>query len=291
MKRDEFLAKVHKMGVSMPVDTHRMSRWFEATLKSLEALGKQKEGVDHPGHRGTSRENPLQQLLDQMLPTTMSVEKGFALNRWMALSLEQDLLIVDSNIAGKMLPDESYFPTESCLASIQVKSKLTRTTIRDATVNCVSIKRLFGWPLADQEKSDDAYDSLCYSVFSYGSDWELDRLAKIVNEEMEGVRRHFWPNAFYVLGKGMLIPGEAHGVPLDNATMFTGSTFVAMSEAGGPGMEQSDAHPFLWFLSNIIDHCFVQRSERDSPSYKSYWFQTIAAQVAINRKRGDAGDT
>ena len=291
MKRDEFLQKVSKLGLGMEVDVQRMPKWFEESLAVLEALGKQKDGVEHPGHRGTSRENPLQKLLDRMLPATMSVEKGFAVNHWMAESKEQDLLVVDGNISGRLFPEENYFPIESCLASIEVKSKLTRAKIRETTVNCASIKRLFGWPLVEEEKSDDAYDTLCYCVFSYGSDYELDRLAEVVNEEMEGVRRHFWPNAIYVLGKGMLIPGEEHGVPLDSLTMFTGSKFRAVSGIGGvPGIDESEAHSFLWFLSNIIDHCFVQRSERKSPSYKSYWFVTIQTQLALNRKLAEGKD-
>ena len=67
---------------------------------------------------------------------------------------EQDLLLVDRNIGGRLLPGESYFPIEPCLASVQVKSTLTRTQIRDATVNCISIKRLFGWPLVHEDQSD-----------------------------------------------------------------------------------------------------------------------------------------
>ena len=284
MNREKFLQKVSKLGTGMEVDAHRMPKWFEESLKALEAFGKQKEGVKHPGHRGASRENPLQGLLDRMLPATVSVEKGFAVNRWMAESKEQDLLVVDGNISGRLFPEEDYFPIESCLASIQVKSNLTRAEIRKATVNCASIKRLFGWPLVEEEKSDDAYDTLCYIVFSYGSNLGLERLAQVVNEEMEGVRRHFWPNAFYVLGKGMLIPGDDHRVPLDSRTMFTGSKFRTVAGFNVPGVGESEAHSFLWFLSNIIDHCFTQRGERKSPSYKSYWFATIGAQLALNRE-------
>ena len=168
MNREEFLRKVSKLDGGMEVNAQRMPKWFEKSLAVLEALGKQKEGVEHPGHRGTSRENPLQELLDRMLPATMSVEKGFAVNHWMAESKEQDLLVVDSNISGRLFPEENYFPIESCLASIQGKSNLTRAEIREVTINCASIKRLFGWPLVEQEKSDDAYDTLCYQPVEQG---------------------------------------------------------------------------------------------------------------------------
>ena len=283
MTRDDFLKKMAKMGVGMAVNSQLMPKWFDKSLEVLKALGQQKDGVAHPGHRGTSRENLLQALLDRMLPSPVSVEKGFAVNRWMAVSKEQDLLVVDGNISGRLFPEDNYFPIESCLASIEVKSNLTRATIREATLNCASIKHLFGWPLVDREKSDDAYDTLCYGVFSYGTDYDSEHLAEAVNEEMEGVQRHFWPNAFYVLGQGMLIPGEEHKVPLDSRTMFTGSQFCLVSDIEAPGIARSKAHSFIWFLSNIVDHCLVQRDVRKSPRYKDYWFQTVQAQLALNR--------
>ncbi len=284
MKRAAFLQKMHKLDGGLRVNVRRMPEWFEKTLQVLEALGEQKGGVDHPGHRGTARENPLQQLFDQMLPTTLSVEKGFAVNQFMAESKEQDLLVVDRNISGRLFLDANYFPIESCLASIQVKSNLTRATIRDATVNCATIKRLFGWPLVEREQSAAACDALCYAVFSYGSGRKLDQLAEAVNEELREIPRHFWPNAFYVLGEGLLIPGEANGVTLHSSMMFTGSTFHAVSGVGGPGMDKSVAHPFLWFLCNVVDHCFAQRVERKVPKYKNYWFQTIMMQEVIAMK-------
>ena len=285
LTKEEFRNAMNSFSGGMEPNVERMPEWFERTLATLAALGKQEQGVDHPGRGGTSRETPLQELLVQMLPKSLSVVKGFALNRLMVSSREQDLLIVDGNTAGGMSPRENCFPIESCLASIQVESELTRSTIREATVNCASVKRLFGWPLVDQGKSDEANDRLCYGVFSYGSDRQLDRLARVVNEEMQGVNRQSWPNAFYVLGKGMLIPGEGTRVPLDKDTMFRGSTFVPVQDVGALGMESSEARSFLWFLSNIMDHCIEQRGKRESPSYQAYWSWMLHLHVAIDRAR------
>ena len=110
MKRAAFLQKMHELDGGLRVNVRRMPEWFEKTLRVLEALGEQKGGVDHPGHRGTARENPLQQLFDQMLPATLSVEKGFAVNQFMAQSREQDLLVVDRNISGLIVSRRKLFP-------------------------------------------------------------------------------------------------------------------------------------------------------------------------------------
>ena len=113
MNRAAFLQSILKLNGGVRVNIHRMPEWFEKTLRVQEALGEQKGGVDHPGHRESARENSLQQLFDQMLPATLSVEKGFAVNQFMAESKEQDLLVVDRNISGRLFPDENYFPIES----------------------------------------------------------------------------------------------------------------------------------------------------------------------------------
>lgn len=282
MNREEFRTAVAELTDGVKVNFEKLPKWFEATLSTLDALGKQKAGVHHPGHRGTAREHPLQDVLANMLPSSFLIEKGFAINHFMTESKEQDLLVVDRNNGARLLPEENYFPIEPCLASVQVKSTLTRTQIRDAAINCVSVKRLFGWPLVPEEQSNREYDKLCYAVFSYGSPSTLDRLAAVVNDELATVSRHLWPNMFYVLGKGLLIPGHDGGVPLDRSTMFTGPTYRHVGEYGAPGLPVSEAYPFLWFLSNIIDHCMEQRGKRESPSLQRYWFSGIQIQTRLN---------
>ena len=288
MDRERFRTTVEELTRAAKVNFKMLPKWFEATLHTLDALGKQKAGVHHPGHRGTAREHPLQDVLANMLPSSLLIEKGFAINRFMTESKEQDLLVVDQNIGARLLPEENYFPIEPCLASIQVKSTLTRTQIRDAAINCISIKRLFGWPVVSKEESDPEYDKLCYAVFSYGSRSTLETLATVLNDELSAVSRHLWPNMFYVLGKGLLIPGHGGGVPLDRSTMFTGPTYQHVKEHGAPGLPVSEAYPFLWFLSNIIDHCMEQRGAREGPSVQRYWFTGIDLQTRINTERGDS---
>ena len=282
LNREEFRKAVEELTGGAKVNFEKLPKWFEATLRTLDALGEQKAGVHHPGHRGTAREHPLQQVLAQMLPSPFTIETGFAINHFMTESKEQDLLVVDRNIGARLLPEENYFPIEPCLASVQVKSTLTRADIRDATVNCISIKRLFGWPLVPQEQSDHEYDKLCYAVFAYGSPSTLDRLAAVVNDELASVSRHLWPNMFYVLGKGLLIPGRDRGVPLDRSTMFTGPKYLHVGEPSAPGLPASEAYAFLWFLSNIIDHCMEQRENRESPNLQRYWFYGLQLQTQLN---------
>ena len=282
MNSEEFRKAVEELTGGTKANFQKLPKWFEATLRTLDALGKQKAGIHHPGHRGKAREHALQRVLAQMLPSPFTIKTAFAINHFMTESKEQDLLIVDQNIGACLLPDENYFPIEPCLASVQVKSTLTRADIRDATINCISIKKLFGWPLVSEEQSDHEYDKLCYAVFSYDSSSTLDRLADVLNDELASVSRHLWPNMFYVLGKGLLIPGHDQGVPLDRTAMFTAPKYRSVGEMSAPGLPASEAYAFLWFLSNIIDHCMEQRGTRERANLQRYWLYGIQLHTRLN---------
>ena len=286
MNREEFRKSVADLR-GLKVDAKKMQVWFDGVLRTLEALGDQKEAIGHPGHRGTARESPLQDVLNEMLPQGIVAAKGFALTPLMAASKEQDLLTVDRNVAGTVLPGESlHYPIEACLASMQVKSRLTRSTIREAIVNCVSLKGL--GMFEEDARWHSKNDGLCYAVFGYGSDFDLTRLAEVINEELEEVDRDLWPNLFYVLGNGLLIPADDQGaISLGNETMFTGAKFRTVTPMGvEPALAESEAYPFLWFLTNFIDHCTSERELRKSPRYKQYWLRLFTLHGKLKKERG-----
>ena len=287
MNQDKFRKEIAKLR-GLSVDAAKMQTWFEGTLGVLDSLGKQKEAIVHSGHRGSSREELLLNVLKEMLLSGLVTDKGFALNSLMAVSKEQDILIVDRNVAGTILPsdgrDGRHFPVESCLASIQVKSRLTKATVREATVNCVSLKCL---GMFDEDTPWNSENhGVCFAVFAYQSSYGLAKLAEVVNEELDTVERDLWPNLFYVLGKGMLVPADAQErIPFDNDTMFTGSKFCTVGDmALTPTIGRSPAYPFLWFLTNIIDHCIAQRELRECPSYKNYWLRLFKIHAELRQK-------
>ena len=285
VNRDKFKEETEKLSGGHRIDATKMEKWFEGTLGMLDSLGKQKDSIRHPGHRGSLREKPLLDLLEEMLPSGLVPVKGIALTALMAESKEQDILIVDRNAAGAILPGRSrHFPIESCLASIQVKSRLTRATIRHAAVNCMSLKSLGMFD--DEAPWNSKNHGVCFGVFAYRSNYELAKLVEVVNEELETVERDLWPNLFYVVGEGMLIPADDQArISMDNETMFTGSKFCTVGDMGlVPTAARSPAYPFLWFLTNIIDHCIAQRKVRESPVYKKYWLQLFQVHARIREK-------
>ena len=180
MNRDKFKVETEQLSGGLKVDSTKMEKWFEGTLGMLDSLGRQKESIRHPGHRGSSREKPLLDLLEEMLPSSLVALKGIALNALMAESKEQDILIADRNVAGAILPGRSrHFPIECCLASIQ---------------------GMFD----DEAPWTSKNHGVCFGVFAYRSNYGLAKLAEVVNEELKSVKRDLWPNIFYVVGRACL---------------------------------------------------------------------------------------
>ncbi|MXY66859.1 hypothetical protein F4212_02630 [Candidatus Poribacteria bacterium] len=284
MNKKQLADALKRHDVGGEIDVSKVPEWFKSTLATLHAQGKQKDGMGHSGKRGSLREDVLASLVAPLLPDSLSLERSaFAVNSVMASSKEQDLLIVDKALFGKVLPPDDYFAIESCLGAVQVKSTLSRSTIRDAIDNCASIKRLFYPIAADEDAKNRHSHQMCYMVFAFSSDLDLDRLKSILNEEAAEIpRRDFWPNAFHVLGKGMLIPGNPDGVPLNRDTMFTGNVYQAVDKIGAePAIPDTEAYPFLWFLANLVDHCIDQRTKRSPPSYMNYWFHAWSVQMTV----------
>ena len=147
------------------------------------------------------------------------------------------------------------------------------------------------WGLADQyvrqHPGEAPWNSknhgVCFGVFAYQSNYRLAKLAEVVNEELSSVERDLWPNMFYVVGEGMLIPADHQArIPMDTETMFTGAEFCTVDHmALVPSLDRSLAYPFLWFLTNIIDHCIAQTKVRESPLYKQYWLRLFRIHAAI----------
>ena len=289
MNQEKFRTEVNNLSGSLRMDATKIEKWFEGTLRVFDSLGTQKEKLHHPGHRGSAREGPLRELLEEFLPSGLLATKGTVLNSLMAESKEQDIVIVDRNAAGTILPGRSrHFPIEACLASIQVKSQLTRATIRQAAINCVSVKAL---GMRDKtEPWNSKNHGMCFGVFAYRAQYGLAKLAEVVNEEMEIVERDLWPNLFYVVGEGMLIPAnDQAAIPFENETMFTGSKYCTVSDmALTSKMEKSSAYAFLWFLTNIIDHCIAQRRVRESPVYKRYWLELLQIHAAVEKMKDNS---
>lgn len=142
MNKDKFENEMKSQLSSNSVDISFLSRWFDKTLEGLRSISEQRSDISHPRHRGDAREIDIQGILEKIFPDVLPLRKGFVLNNHTTVSREQDIIVTNGDTAGSLIQagEVSYFPIESCLASIEVKSNLTLPEIRKSIISCISVK-------------------------------------------------------------------------------------------------------------------------------------------------------
>ena len=176
MNQKEFEKKVRSLISTSRVDLEFLIKWYAKTLEQLESLKEQTAVIDHPRYRGDERESDFRNILKKILPESISIAKGFAINEYATKSLEQDCLLLDRHCAATFVKTGStvYYPIESVLGSVEIKSKLTLSELRKIIINCMSLKKLL--------KSETPKVRIAYFVFAYNSVWKIEKAACKINE-------------------------------------------------------------------------------------------------------------
>ena len=283
MNKSMFHAKLRDAMLTSKINVTLLSEWFAKILEVLNSLSRQLSAIEHPGERGDSREWLLRARIGPLLPDSLRITKGFAVDRYLTVSRQQDIMIVNRDSAMSLIPDQRYYPIHSCLASIEVKSHLTVSETRKAILNCISVKKL----LDDQfpkTVEDDRIGEYCYALFAYTCRKTLNRIADDVNDALVTVPLHLRPNIVYILGKGMPIPSETRKISVGLGQMFCDGPFRPVPEMGAPpSIPASEAYAFLWFLANIVDHCLQERGRRPDFVFRYYWETVLGLQAAVNK--------
>ena len=93
--------------------------------------------IDHMGVRGASRENVLRDYLKQLLPQKFAVGNGVITDVDGTQSKQQDFFVYDAFNSPTFLhmDSSSIIPVESVYATIEIKSTLTKETLRQSINN------------------------------------------------------------------------------------------------------------------------------------------------------------
>ena len=286
MNKNKFEKDLERQLSSCSIDIRFLGRWFDKTLESLRSISDQRSGISHPHHRGNVREIDIRDIFNKILPDALSLRKGFVLNDDTTVSLEQDIIVTSGDTAGSLIQagEVSYFPIESCLASIEVKSNLTLPEIRKSIINCVSVKKLLYGVDFSTDRRDMQKGDYCYAIFSYGYSKNLSHAAGQFNTLLADVPFHLRPNLIYILGKGLLIPGDKSGIELKYEQMFHQGGFTTLTSLGTEFIKKTESYAFLWYIASIIDHCLNEKTKRKNPSYLSYVLNPICTQISFERR-------
>lgn len=288
MNSEEFNSKLQDLIHGRKISIGFLIDWYSNTLKQLDIMRDKSKGIEHPRHRGDAREYDIVDLLDELLPNRYMMTKGYAVNADTAKSLEQDCMICDTSYSIKFVSSGqiSYLPVESIYASLEVKSKLDISELRKCIVNCVSLKRLL------HDLNDDMdYDSqrtngkICYSVFAYDSNKCLKEVASDLEKLSEEIPNSICIDMIYILGKGLILPkhptSNGSYLSVECLQKFIGKYTTIDGIGTRKAIPKTEGLSFLFFISNIIDHCTLQSQIREKVEFSSYVFKPVVFQDRV----------
>jgi hypothetical protein len=171
---------------------------------------------------GETREQGLVRFLSDRLPSKYEVARGEVIDTAGNQSGQTDILIYDGSSAVPLLTKPNglvLLPAEALLASIEVKSKLSRDEFRKSAKGISRIRDLrpFGSPWGLSRKrgnsANDGLPTFFSTVFAYESSlekkWEsaeIQRIRDVCHEEAVPTK---WIDRVVILSRGVVLP--AHG--------------------------------------------------------------------------------
>ena len=137
------------------------------------------------------------------------------------VSRAQDVIIYDPDlIAGWHVPDiNAVLPAEAVVASVEVKSKATKSTIRGAVDNLATVKRVFGHRsrsgIAGNLLIDETVARPLGLALFFESHLGWPKFTEAVTSAVAAVDAEERPDVFLLLGHGGLTwPPDDTGKPL-----------------------------------------------------------------------------
>lgn len=163
--------------------------------------------IEHMGLRGSSRENILRKYIRQLLPQKFSVGSGIITDVNGIQSRQQDFFVYDAFNSPIFLNMESssVIPVESVYATVEVKSRLTKETLRQSIENIVSVKELECTVYKNNFFIPNIYNFILGTVFAYTSDSTIETIVQNVYEICKNIPKEKQPSMICVLDKGMIV--------------------------------------------------------------------------------------
>ena len=233
-----------------------------AGIRRMQAESDAAARYDNNVLKGQAREIFVSSLLRPFLAPSAGLCSGIAIDSFGAHSRQLDLIIFDRRvIAPSMLREtDGVIPVESVLATVEIKSTLSRQELVSTVENARSVKLLRHRPEEIEQGSPVKHSPLCY-VFAFRSDLsgssELVRLQDVVTASNVNQRQIRVP-----IG-GLCVPqvGFFH---CTNA----GASPPAFDECA----PQPDLSEVLRFMVHVVDNTDALASERRPIVLRHYLF-------------------
>ena len=267
MNKNQFQKSIHNTINSYDINLRLITSWYQEIVNSLKIIKSKARNIKHPRHLGDFLEDEVSKIIKDLMPQRYDISKGFVLNDFSGISQEQDLLIIDRNLGSPICKTDQvgYYPIESIISSIEVKSNLNLSELRKCLVSCASLKKL-SFPAFEYDDIEEK--RVFYGIFAYTSSCKASSFEKELTNSIKSIPESLRPNMIYILDQGLYFPTKENCIYLDLETIQT--TQEDYKIIPNSANVTTESQNFILFFSNLIDHAFHQSNIRKPTKYTSY---------------------
>lgn len=237
----------------------------ESMLKEYDQIKRDRKLINRTDE-GASIENIVKAFLNDNLPQKYGVEKGYVMNSKGEISNEQDIVIFD-RLNGIILKDTGgvkFFPVESVYATIEVKSNLSKTKLREAIDNVKSVKALLKTTILFDENTGKIHavrssgKSIFSSVFAFNSGVQLKTVGN--NLKASGGVDYICILDCGIICYSVWVKATGEKVGELACTTITSSPDYSKDKVtllSADGQEKSAEHfgqYLFWFFTQLLEH-------------------------------------
>jgi hypothetical protein len=235
----------------------------QALVDFAMSLSDAAQELGHAGVRGRAREVFAKDLLTPFLSPNVATCSGLVVDSEGGHSRQVDVIVYDRALIPTLLftGEEGVVPIESVLATIEVKSALSRQELRDAIENAHSVKRLRPKYMEVMGEVPEKSSPIC-CTFAFRSDCaaerELARLNEIVREVNETA-----DHKVYVPLSGLCVGDRS----------FTACTGIEYQDVPIPTFSTHTSSAAVRFLVFLIDQISILERQRSKMLLFHYFLE------------------
>lgn len=166
---------------------------FGVAVKQFGLSFLKTQNINHRGNKGSAREGALGKFFSEQLPRRYAVTEGEAVDLRGQSSPQLDLMFYDASVDFPFRAEEAnILAAEALLASVEVKSKLTKAEIEKSVAAAQKLRKLkpFDRPLAGKDVNNGTKKTNAaryfHCIFAYESDlakenWLKQEAARLVS--------------------------------------------------------------------------------------------------------------
>lgn len=209
---------------------HGLEEEFRNLQRALLDSYERSKSIKHPRDKGDQREEILRHFLTNngLLPGSVKVPS--VSTRMVSpsghISPELDILFVDRNESMVLKRFENtleYYPVESVLGTIQVKSKLTKRELLDGLKHIEQFKSIRPARTLKRQLGSFTLETGLNRrfgiLFAYERGLRWDQMVDYIRQHLADCRNNLWPNMIVLLDAGYFLIGDKERYAWDQQTL------------------------------------------------------------------------